>query len=96
MIEHGSYPSKTAAILALQKRGLTERQIASRMGIKPNTVSSLASRGRKRARRICVISENLYLDLERHAEQRGLKAVDLASKLLTTIISDKLIDAVLG
>jgi len=90
-----NWPSKSAAILAMKQRGLTEGQIAKRLGIKPNTVSSMAVRAKRRQKRPVALAENVMLDLERAALRRGLTPHQLADRLLTEIVVANLIDAVL-
>jgi transcriptional regulator len=89
------FPSKSAAIIALRDRGLTEGQVAKRLGMRPRTVSSMEVRARRRLKRSFDLPENLFQDLKTQAWMRGLRPDILAERLLTTIISDRLIDAVL-
>lgn len=89
------YPSRSAAILALKAKGQTEREIAQRLGIKPNTVSSLAARHRARATTTLVLSVNLFEDLRKLAWARSTTPQALAARLLTIVVAERLTAAVL-
>lgn len=89
------YPSKSAAIIGLRREGLTEREISVKLGIKPNTVTSMECRARQREKALLKIDRNIYEDLRRVAWKRGITPEILGAKLLTVIVADGLIDAIL-
>lgn len=95
------HPSRTAAIQALRRERKTEGEIARLIGIKPNTVSSLLARAKKRGSagrgstpRLRLRGE-LLLDLAEAAEARGVSPAQLAEQILRAVIADDLYAAVL-
>ena len=91
----GKYPTKSAAILAMKRQGMTERQIGRILNIKPNTVSSMAVRAARREKRPIDLGMNIYLDLQQAAAERGKTPHELATSILIAVISDDLFNAVL-
>lgn len=100
------YPTRTAAVHALRGQGLSTRQIADAIGIKVATVSALeCGSGRARAIRPTRPSEQLgrtvvvpidVLDaLGPHAARRGIHPNNLARLILSTVVDEDMIDAVL-
>ncbi|MER8762845.1 hypothetical protein [Mesorhizobium sp. M0968] len=103
-IETLGYPSRTDAVLALRRQGVSTSEIAKRIGIKTTTVSALEhSAGRaKRAPRpheeLCrtVLFPTEILDrLGPHAAKRNMHPNRLARLLVETIVDEGMIDAVL-
>lgn len=91
------YPSRTEAVLALRAQGIPQRAIAARLRISPSTVSALECAARKRsANRQIALPLNLWLDLHREAVARNTSIDSLTTALLSTIIYDKLFNAILG
>lgn len=85
-------------IAELRRKGQTERQIAAQLGIKPNTVTSMEARAKKRQtanRNKVQLTALTHADLERVAARRGLTADQLAEELLRIIILDDLFQALL-
>lgn len=100
------YPTRTAAIHGLRAESLDTRQIAIAIGIEPKTVCALeAGSGRRRPMRAERPSEQLgrtvvvptdVLDaLGPHAARRGIHVNSLARLIITTVVDDCMIDAVL-
>lgn len=94
------YPSKSAAIVALQEQGWKLREIGDRLGMTERQASSLATRYRQREKRkagerTLVLDPLLHTDLRRHAVHYGTSVEQLVFRLLMVIVSDKLVDAIL-
>lgn len=98
------YPSRTAAILAMRSQGNTTADIAARIGIPSHTVTALeASAARAKGRgasrddsvRAVVLPVDLFAQLGPHAAKRGVSSGQLARLILKTVISEKMVDAVL-
>ena len=97
------YKTRTAAVLDLQSKGLSNAEIGRKIGIPTTQVSALAlSAARYRAtnpvdgsiRRIECPAETLEA-LRPHAARRGLTAGELAGRLIAVIGRDNLVDGVL-
>jgi hypothetical protein len=98
------HPSRTAAIAALRKDGLTTAEIAARIGdIKPKTVRDLERAARLYRRRAVAVepacrlhvSAHTMRALAPHAEARDIHVNVLARKILETIAAEGMVDAVL-
>lgn len=99
------FPSRSAAIIALQSEGLTTRQIADRLGIQPKNVISLAMSAMGAKKRVTLPAEArghaivLPIDvlgrLARHAEARGISTTELVRRLVGVVVDDQLVDAIL-
>lgn len=95
------YPSRTAAVMALRKKGMTDAAIAERMGIDINAVSALAASGRRAKRpaevqgKTVVFPIDILDRLRPHADRRGISCNELARRLIETAIDEGMIDAVL-
>lgn len=97
------YPTRSAAALALRKQGLSNAEIAARIGITAKQASCFVYRathkrsGRPYDRRTynVRISRDVIEDLAPHAEKRGLHPHALARLLVATVVDDEMIDAVL-
>ncbi len=90
------YASKSEAVVALRGLGWTERQIADKLGIKPNTVTSLETKHRQRAaKRRQTVEVNVHHDLIREASRRQLTTDELVNRILRTVVQDKLFNAIL-
>jgi transcriptional regulator len=95
------YPSRTAAVQALRKQGLTDMEIARRIGIRRETVAALECSAGRRKRpaeqngRTVLFPLDVLEALRPHAEARGIAPDELARRLIEAAIDDNLIDAVL-
>ena len=94
------YASRTDAAMALKARGLTYRQIAEAIGISIVNVQALiASRKRsdklQKHRPAPSLPAHMARALTPYAESRGITPPELAARILETVITDQLIDAVL-
>jgi transcriptional regulator len=99
------YSSRTEAVLALRSQGLETKQIAQRIGIPPGTVTALeASALRSAARkerpaseqgRAMLVPLDVLNSMRRAAFKRGLTPNELAGLIVSTVVDNKLIDAVL-
>jgi hypothetical protein len=97
------FPSRTAAVLALRKRGVPTEIIAARVGITTNQVLALESssaRYEKRPAPNVVATDSAMLlppwllqALTPHANRRGTKRAMLAFAII--VIADGMVDAVL-
>jgi hypothetical protein len=99
------YPTRTAAVLALRDQRLTTHEIARRIGIPPETVTALeASAGRPRGRtprpaeelgRTVLFPIDVLDALGPHAAARGMHPNSLARLIVTTVVDENMVDAVL-
>lgn len=98
------YPSRTAAVLAYRRAGATTREIASLIGIKPETVTALeasAARSQRRAAspehpgRAVLLPVELFDKLGPHAAKRGRSVSHLVRAIIQTVVDEDMIDAVL-
>lgn len=99
------YPSRTEAILAMRRQGLSTRVIADRLDISTGTVSALehsALRSKTRAKRpaeehgrTVLFPVDILDRLAPHAARRGMHANRLARLIIETVIDDGLVDSVL-
>lgn len=95
------HASRIAAIRALRSEGKTEMQIASAIGIRPNTVTSLESRARQRgslghgSTHKLRLSGEMMRELQEAAEARGVTPSVLANSIIRTVARDDLFAAVL-
>ena len=94
------YPSRTAAVLGLRGQGYSTRQI----GIANKTVSALehsAARNRKCERvpallgRAVIFPADVLAALGPHAARRGIHPNHLARLIVSTVVDENMIDAVL-
>lgn len=102
-----SYPSRTDAVFALRRQGLSTAAIAEKIGIESKTVTALeTSAANKRwKRRAPRPSEELgrtvifpvdVLDaLGPHAARRNMHPNNLARLIVSTAVDEKMIDAIL-
>jgi transcriptional regulator len=98
------YPSRTAAIHALRVQGLNTREIADAIGIKEKNVIALeCSSGRARQEprqrvqlgRTMVVPVDVLDALSPHAARRGMTVNHLARLIVTIIVDENMVDAVL-
>jgi Helix-turn-helix. len=100
------YPSRTQAVHALRANGMSTRQIADAVGIKISTVSALelgSSRPREirkerpseKLGRTVVVPIDVLDQLGPHAARRNISVNHLARLLISTIVDEGMIDAVL-
>lgn len=99
-----AYATKTEAVIDLRKSGLTTRQIADMVGIEPNNVTALehsARRGKRAKRpaetlgRTVLFPADVLDALGPFAAKRGVHPNTLARQIVTTVIDEGLVDAVL-
>ncbi len=99
------YPSRTEAVMGLRDQGLNTRQIADRIGINVTTVSALecsATRSAERQRRpseaygrTVVFPVDVLHVLRPHAARRGITVNQLARDIVSAVVDDDLVTAVL-
>lgn len=99
------YATRTAAVVALRRKGLSTGQIADSIGIAPNIVTALehsAGRNKKRAirpaeemGRTVLFPVDVLNQLGPHAAKRGIHPNSLARLIVATVVDDNLIDSVL-
>lgn len=98
------YPSRSAAVVALRRQGLTTSAIAAKIGIKIATVAALehsARRGRpsrpaEELGRTVLFPSDLLNELKPHADRRSVHVNALVRRLIECIADDDLVTAVLG
>ncbi len=95
------YPSKSDAAWALQRRGLSHRQIAAEIGVNPSAVGNLIRHARTVRRHA---SSQIYTDrltaaqrarLRAEAQKRGQTVRQLVNALLSAVADDRLFAALL-
>lgn len=103
------YPSRTEAVVALSRQGLTNREIARRIGdaegidFSEATVGALKCKGGVRsgrraprnADRTVLFPAELLDALGPHAERRRCSANELARRIVEAVVDDELVAAVL-
>lgn len=98
------YPSRTAAVLGLRQQGLTTAQIGQAIGISTKTVTALecGSSRPKRERsdyeylgRAVLVPTDVLDALGPHAAKRGVSVNGLARLIISTVVDEGIIDAVL-
>lgn len=95
------YRSRTAAVIALRGQGLSDRQIADRIGITHAAVSALAASGKRSTRpaeangRTIVFPADILDRLAPHAEVRGISCNELARRIVDIAAEEGMIDAIL-
>lgn len=86
------YPTRTAAALALSAQGMRCSEIARKIGGTGEGISGLL---RVKSRRTIHFPRDVLDALEPDARRRGLSSQQLAVKLLSTLVDEKLVDAIL-
>lgn len=100
------YPSKTAAVIALRKEGLSTSAIARKLFIAPSSVSALeasharsmhqrSDRPEKDHGRAVLLTPDVYRLLGPHAARRDMSVSHLARLIIETAVDEKMIDAIL-
>lgn len=103
------YPSRTAAALALRAGGVTDAEIALRLGISTHAVTGLISSAARRGKhdgdidrsrpgdaiRPVDLPSDLVQSMRRHAARRDTTVDNLIRQILSAVIHDDLVDAVL-
>jgi hypothetical protein len=97
------YPSQTAAIRALNAKGMRRSEIAQLLGMKTKDVTSAALTATKhRAKSFAYDKpQQVYLGLETiaalkpYADARGIMPTKLVQMLIDTVVRDGMVDAVL-
>lgn len=98
------YPSRTAAVLALRDKGMTQLAIAEKIGIAPGTVSALECSARRWAGarvgnpdvcRAVLVPLGVLQRFAPAARTRGLRRETLAAMILEKVADDDLVNAVL-
>lgn len=96
MIPTLGYPSRTAAVLALSARGMSDSAIARATGIAVSSVAALRCSARRRADRLeLIVTRAALARLQAEAARRGQYTRTLAARILETVVRDDLIGAVL-
>lgn len=95
------FRSRTEAVVQLGRLGLTDAQIAEKLGISPNNVAALRASSKRRMRpaerdgkTVVVPRETLTL-LEAPASARAITPNELVRRLLDIIAEESLSDAIL-
>ena len=99
------YETRTAAVLALRKEGMSRREVAQKLDTTIANVKNIEAYAakkpeilktrRKQYRRRITISVPTADNLERFASARSITFQELARRLLDTIARDGLVDSVL-
>lgn len=97
------YPSRSDAVVALRKQGLTTAEISRRTGIDPKDVCALEASAQRAASRnvqVCpeagvILPPRLIDALRPHAEKRRVKPGYLAFRIVETVVAEGLVDSVL-
>lgn len=97
------YPSRTAAVHGLRSQGLPTRQIADAIGIEEKTVIALeigSSRKRpvrpsEELGRTVILPVDVLNQLGPQAARRGISVNHLARLIVSTVVDEAMIDAVL-
>jgi hypothetical protein len=93
------YRSRTEAALALSKQGLSDPQIADKLGISRKNLGALlasaAAGARKPVGRTLTLSEATIERLRGHAVRRGVPPVELARRIVEAALDGNLVVAVL-
>lgn len=98
------YPSRTAAVVGLRQQGLTTGQIAQAIGINPKTVTALECGSGRPTRerseyqylgRAILVPTDVLDALGPHAAKRGVSVNNLARLIVSTVVDEGMIDAVL-
>ena len=99
------FSSRTEAVIALRKRGLTTDAIAAQIGITTHQVISLEASARRHDRNAdqaaklsdsaLLLPPRLIHALTPHADRRGISPAMLAFRIVETVIAEKMVDAVL-
>ena len=90
------YPSRTAAVMALRKKKISNREIAARIGIPEKNVAALAASGRraKKTRRssnkkAVYFKTATLLALYPAAKERAISIDELLNRLADTLANDR-------
>ena len=97
------YPTRTEAVHALRKQGLTTREIAQRIGISASSVTALelGGAGRRAVRpseqhgRTVVLSIDVLDALRPAAERRKITVAELVRRIVATVADEGIVDAVM-
>lgn len=98
------YPSRTQAVIGLRAQGMSTVQIADAIGIRTSTVAALevgSSRPRPEPRvreqmgRAVIVPIDVLGALGPHAARRNISVNHLARLIVSTVVDEGMIDAVL-
>ena len=98
------YPSRTRAVLALQNEGVSDAEIARRIGVRTATVAALAHSGARSRRprrpaeqhgRTVLFPADVLDRLRPHAVEREITPNELARRIVETVLDEGLVAAVL-
>ena len=96
------YASKSAAAVALRRKGLKHREIAAALGVATSTVGNLLKHGRHStqatdpaAYRTERLSKRQRSRLQQAARRRGMPLRSFVDLLLATVVDEQLVDAIL-
>jgi hypothetical protein len=91
------YPTRSAAVVALDEKGRSIDEIAAAIGIKPKQVSNLLyeAKSSRNMRTNILVCKSVLRALEPHAFKRKLNSRTLAERILKVVTESGLVDAVL-
>jgi transcriptional regulator with XRE-family HTH domain len=95
------YPTRTDAVLALRREKLSTREIASRLGIDPKTVTALESSAGRKLRpaeqlgRTILFPVDILDALAPYAARRNCHVNQLARRIVEQVVDDGIVDAVM-
>jgi hypothetical protein len=91
------YPSRSAAAVALQGKGLVLSEIGRRIGVDAKTASALIASAKRTSRPQAAIAfDSATLNLLRtHAAFRRCQPQDLARRIVETAVKANLVNAIL-
>lgn len=91
------YPTRVAAVIALDKQGLPAQDIADQIGMTKERVTRILweSSDNPGRRANMVVQHGVLVALTPHANRRRMTSRTLASRILRTVVESGLVDAVL-
>lgn len=89
------YHSRTAAVVALRRQGLSSAEIAERIGITPKIVMDLETSAARRKGGSVALDARDFERLAPYAARRGIGAAKLAQRIIRAVLDDRMVDAVL-
>jgi len=91
------YPTRTAAVIALDKQGKSINEIAFAIGCTPKQAGNLLyeAKNSRNVRTNMQVCKSVLRALEPHASRRKLNSRTLAERILKVVTESGLVDAVL-